>query len=138
MLNAFQQTDAQRCDAELSSAERRAIIDRVERFSPQELRQCEKWVHRSRSSYLHALKIKRAGGAYATEQLAEAKRCSGSLVKRRITIPGRSWGIAGFSKEDLPLAIQFAGRHGEEETLFKLAHAFETEAGHYRKLPPFS
>lgn len=45
---------------------------------------------------------------------------------------------AGFSKEDLPLAIQFAGRHGEEETLFKLAHAFETEAGHYRKLPPFS
>ena len=76
VLNAFQQTDAQRCDAELSSAERRAIIDRVERFSPQELRQCEKWVHRSRSSYLHALKIKRAGGAYATEQLAEAKRCS--------------------------------------------------------------
>ena len=45
---------------------------------------------------------------------------------------------AGFSKEDLPLAIQFAGRHGEEETLFKLAHVFETEAGHYRKLPPFS
>ena len=45
---------------------------------------------------------------------------------------------AGFSKEDLPLAIQFAGRHGDEETLFKLAHAFETEAGHYRKLPPFS
>ena len=45
---------------------------------------------------------------------------------------------AGFSKEDLPLAIQFAGRHGEEETLFKLAHAFEMEAGHYRKLPPFS
>ena len=45
---------------------------------------------------------------------------------------------AGFSKEDLPLAIQFAGRHGEEETLFKLAHALETEAGHYRKLPPFS
>ena len=45
---------------------------------------------------------------------------------------------AGFSREDLPLAIQFAGRHGEEETLFKLAHAFETEAGHYRKLPPFS
>lgn len=45
---------------------------------------------------------------------------------------------AGFSKEDLPLAIQFAGRHGEEETLFKLAYVFETEAGHYRKLPPFS
>ena len=45
---------------------------------------------------------------------------------------------AGFSKEDLPLAIQFAGRHGEEETLFKLAHVFEMEAGHYRKLPPFS
>tara|TARA_B100001059_G_scaffold236266_1_gene285830 strand:- start:1159 stop:2565 length:1407 start_codon:yes stop_codon:yes gene_type:complete len=45
---------------------------------------------------------------------------------------------AGFSKEDLPLAIQFAGRHGDEETLFKLAHAFETEEGHYRKLPPFS
>ena len=45
---------------------------------------------------------------------------------------------AGFSKEELPLAIQFAGRHGEEETLFKLAHVFETEAGHYRKLPPFS
>jgi amidase len=45
---------------------------------------------------------------------------------------------AGFSKEDLPLAIQFAGRLGEEETLFKLAHAFETEAGHYQKLPPFS
>ena len=45
---------------------------------------------------------------------------------------------AGFSKEDLPLAIQFAGRHGEEETLFKLAHVFETEAGHYRKVPPFS
>jgi amidase len=45
---------------------------------------------------------------------------------------------AGFSKENLPLAIQFAGRHGEEETLFKLAHAFETETGHYRKLPPFS
>ena len=76
VLNAFQQTDARRCDAELSSAERHAIIDRVERFSPRELRQCEKWVHRSRSSYLHALKIKRAGGAYATEQLAEAKRCS--------------------------------------------------------------
>ena len=30
------------------------------------------------------------------------------------------------------------GQAGEEETLFKLAHAFETEAGHYRKLPPFS
>ena len=70
-IDGFQQADAP-CDAELlSSAERHAIVDRVERMSPAELGQCVAWVHGSRRWYLHALKT-----IEADARLAETKHCS--------------------------------------------------------------
>lgn len=42
---------------------------------------------------------------------------------------------AGFSKNNLPIGIQFMGPHFSEKLLFKVGHAFEQETKYYERTP---
>lgn len=42
---------------------------------------------------------------------------------------------AGFSKDNLPIGIQFLGPHFSEELLFQVGHAYETETKFYERKP---
>ena len=42
----------------------------------------------------------------------------------------------GFSTEGLPIGLQITGRHLDESTVFRLAHAYEQAAGWFRLRPP--
>jgi aspartyl-tRNA(Asn)/glutamyl-tRNA(Gln) amidotransferase subunit A len=44
--------------------------------------------------------------------------------------------MAGLSANGLPLSVQFVGRHFDEATLFRVARAWEREAGTEEKHPP--
>lgn len=45
---------------------------------------------------------------------------------------------AGFSREKLPIGIQFLGAAYSEALLYKIAHAFEQETCYYKETPDFS
>ncbi|MEW6408938.1 MAG: Asp-tRNA(Asn)/Glu-tRNA(Gln) amidotransferase subunit GatA [Nitrospirota bacterium] len=49
-------------------------------------------------------------------------------------IPGISI-PCGFSSENLPIGLQILGRHFEEESILKVAYAYEQSTGHHRKRP---
>lgn len=49
-------------------------------------------------------------------------------------VPGLSV-PAGFSKENLPIGLQFIGPHFSEHMLFKAGYAFEQETKHYERSP---
>jgi aspartyl-tRNA(Asn)/glutamyl-tRNA(Gln) amidotransferase subunit A len=58
------------------------------------------------------------------------------------TITGNLAGIpgisvpAGFSQDGLPIGLQLLGRHFEETTILRMAHAFERATGFSQKHPP--
>jgi aspartyl-tRNA(Asn)/glutamyl-tRNA(Gln) amidotransferase subunit A len=49
-------------------------------------------------------------------------------------VPGLAF-PAGFDGQDLPIGMQLMGRHFEEPTLFKLAHAFQQATGWHKRSP---
>lgn len=49
-------------------------------------------------------------------------------------IPGISI-PCGFSSENLPIGLQILGRHFEEESILKVAYAYEQSTGYHRKRP---
>jgi aspartyl-tRNA(Asn)/glutamyl-tRNA(Gln) amidotransferase subunit A len=42
----------------------------------------------------------------------------------------------GFTREDLPIGLQIAGRPGEDETVMKVAHAYEQANQWHTRRPP--
>lgn len=44
--------------------------------------------------------------------------------------------LSGFTDEGLPLSVQFAGGHGDEAILLRVAHAFEQATEWHKKSPP--
>jgi aspartyl-tRNA(Asn)/glutamyl-tRNA(Gln) amidotransferase subunit A len=64
------------------------------------------------------------------------------LAYTRLTMPFNATGQpvlavpAGFDAAGLPIGIQFAGRPGEDATLFRIGRAYETAAGWTTRWPP--
>ncbi|WP_138417870.1 Asp-tRNA(Asn)/Glu-tRNA(Gln) amidotransferase subunit GatA [Aquibacillus sediminis] len=58
-----------------------------------------------------------------------------------LTIPVNLAGVpgmsipCGFSSEGLPIGLQLIGKHFDEQTIFKAAHAFEKATDHHKKRP---
>jgi aspartyl-tRNA(Asn)/glutamyl-tRNA(Gln) amidotransferase subunit A len=44
----------------------------------------------------------------------------------------------GFTPDGLPIGLQIVGRAFDEETVFRVAHAYEQNAGWFKRLPPIS
>ena len=49
-------------------------------------------------------------------------------------VPGLAFPV-GFDAQGLPIGMQLMGRHFEEATLFRLAHAYQQATGWHKRTP---
>ena len=106
---------------------RRQILDALEKYD----------VLIQPTSGMTAPRVREVDQPAATNEPANAVPFSSSAAFSLASTPAASV-PCGFGSDGLPIGLQIAGRPGEEETVLRVAHAYEQGTPWHTRRPPFA